>query len=519
MTIYVDDKLDKKSSKARLLKLSRTQKLARPESGLLTANAKKAFSRLKQVFIKAPVLQHFDPEQHIRIETNASGYTIGGVLSQLASDDFGQWHLVAYFYWKMIPAETRYETHDGELLAIVEAFKTWRHYLEDCKHEVLVLTDHNNLRQFMDTKSLSSHQVRWAQKLFWYHFRIDYWQRKANAAADALSRFPQRSSHEEETLWVKNTCILHRVQSSLPDANISGVYSPSSFAPDLTPLHQVLICGTHVLPTVRRYWDTIRQELAAKGPYALVGGMKLRLQELQEKSDSDQKFRAEILRKEGKKDLEGVLHYQGLPYVPELIRTELISQHHDDLLASHFGIEKTRELIARKYYWETLRRNVESYVRGYDVCLASKAVRHKPYGDLQLLPVPTHHWKDLSMDFINGLPVSTNWKSDSYNSILVVVDRLTKMVHYEPVQITIDAPGVAEVIIDVIIWHHGLPDSIVSDRSSVFTSKFWSSLCYFLGIKHRLSTAFQTQIDGQTERQNSTMEAYLRDFVNFEQND
>ena len=123
------------------------------------------------------------------------------------------------------------------------------------------------------------------------------------------------------------------------------------------------------------------------------------------------------------------------------------------------------------------------------------------------------------MDFVTGLPVSTNWKGETYDSILVIVDRLTKMVHYEPVKVTIDAPGLAEVIIDVVVRHHGLPDSIVSDWGSVFTSKFWSSLCYFLGIKRRLSTAFHPQTDGQTERQNSTMEAYFRAFVNYEQND
>ena len=90
----------------------------------------------------------------------------------------------------MIPAETRYKTHDCEFLAIVEAFKIWRHYLESCKHEVLVLTDHNNLCCFMDTKSLSSRQVYWAQKLSRYYFQIEYCQSKANAAVDALSRFP-----------------------------------------------------------------------------------------------------------------------------------------------------------------------------------------------------------------------------------------------------------------------------------------------------------------------------------------
>ncbi len=93
------------------------------------------------------------------------------------------------------------------------------------------------------------------------------------------------------------------------------------------------------------------------------------------------------------------------------------------------------------------------------------------------------------------------------------------MVHYESVKVTIDAPGLAEVIIDVVVRHHGVPESIVTHRGSLFTSKFWSSLCYFLGIKRKLSTAFHPQTDGQTEKQNSTMKAYLRAFVNWEQDD
>ena len=93
------------------------------------------------------------------------------------------------------------------------------------------------------------------------------------------------------------------------------------------------------------------------------------------------------------------------------------------------------------------------------------------------------------------------------------------MVHYEPIMVTIDALGLAEIILDVVVWHQGLPDSIMSNRGSLFTSKFWLLFCYFLGIKRRLSTAFHPQTDGQTKRQNSTIEAYLRVFVNFEQND
>ncbi len=89
------------------------------------------------------------------------------------------------------------------------------------------------------------------------------------------------------------------------------------------------------------------------------------------------------------KNADGVLYHQGLLYVPEIFRTELISRHHDDLLAGHFGIDETRELITRKYFWPTPHCDVEAYVTGCDNCLASKAVRHKHYSDLQLLPVPT----------------------------------------------------------------------------------------------------------------------------------
>ena len=247
--------------------------------------------------------------------------------------------------------------------------------------------------------------------------------------------------------------------------------------------------------------------------------MRLRLQELQDEDDQACKIRTEQPGNANWQDVESVLHYQGLPYIPKIIQTELISRHHNNLLASYFGIEKTQKFLSQKYYWPTLRRDVKDYVRGYNICLASKTVRHKPYGDLQFLPVPTHRWKDLSIDFVTGLPILTDWKGDNYDSILVIVNWLIKTVHYKSVKVTINALGLAKVIISVIVRHHSLLDSIVIDRGSLFTSKFWSLLCYFWGIKWRLSTAFHPQTDGQIERQNSTIEAYLRAFVNFKQND
>ena len=132
----------------------------------LTPKARSAFNRLRLAFTKAPIFCHFDLKCYIRIKTDASGYAIVGMLSELTfgtspdrvvtKADLSQWYLIAFFSRKMFPAETWYKIHNGELLAIVEAFKTWRHYLKSCKHKVLIFTDHNNLRLFIDIKNLSS---------------------------------------------------------------------------------------------------------------------------------------------------------------------------------------------------------------------------------------------------------------------------------------------------------------------------------------------------------------------------
>ncbi len=94
------------------------------------------------------------------------------------------------------------------------------------------------------------------------------------------------------------------------------------------------------------------------------------------------------------------------------------------------------------------------------------------YGDLQSLLIPTHQWKDLSIDFVTGLPISADWKSDSYDLILVIVDRLTKIVYYEPVKVTVDVPSLAKVIINVVVRHHKVSESIMIDRGLLFISKF-----------------------------------------------
>ena len=130
------------------------------------------------MFTKTLIFQHFDPKYFIWINTNVSAYAIGRVLSQLISDylkfDQGQLYPIAYFSREMILAKIMYNTHNGEVLAIIVVFKIWMHDLKGCKYKVIILTNHNNPCWFIDTKSLSFRQVCWVQELFKYHFQINY---------------------------------------------------------------------------------------------------------------------------------------------------------------------------------------------------------------------------------------------------------------------------------------------------------------------------------------------------------
>ena len=230
--------------------------------------------------------------------------------------------------------------------------------------------------------------------------------------------------------------------------------------------------------------------MTLKSSYANVEGMRLRLSELQDNDKEAKLFRSSAGLPEGWENVEEMLQYQELPYIPAIIRSEVISCYRNDPLIGHFGINKTKELVAPKYYWPSLRKDVESYVQGCNVCLASKPVYYKPYEDLQSLLIPTYQWKDLSIDFVTGLPLFADRKGNNYDSILVIVDWFTKMMHYKPVKVIINTLGLAELIIDIVVWHHGLPDSIITNKSLIITAKFWSSLHYFLDVKQRLSTAF-----------------------------
>ena len=162
----------------------------------LSKEVNETFETLKKVFMTAFVFRHFDSVKSSKVEIDAFDKVIEAILSQ--QDENDHWHSVAYLFKKMISAKDNYEVHDKELLIIIDAFKHWRYYLEETRHEMLVLTNHNNLRKFMKTTRLFFRQIRWVQKLSRYNFVIDYRSDTKNSANGLFRRPNHMNSTAEE---------------------------------------------------------------------------------------------------------------------------------------------------------------------------------------------------------------------------------------------------------------------------------------------------------------------------------
>src|SRR5436189_1329003 len=214
----------------------------------------------------------------------------------------------------------------------------------------------------------------------------------------------------------------------------------------------------------------------------------------------------------------GLLYYKGRIVVPlqKSLIQELLYLYHDDQFSGHWGIEKTKELLERKFYWPKLAVDVREYVLTCHICQNISIPRHKPYGKLEPLPVPEGPWKEVSLDFITQLP-SSYIGTKEYDAILVVVDHYTKMAKFIPAMTNISAPEFTALFHEKIELQYGSPRGIVSDRDTQITSKFWAEVCTYSLIKRRMSTAFHPQTDGQTEILNRILENYLRAYTSLEQ--
>jgi hypothetical protein len=185
----------------------------------------------------------------------------------------------------------------------------------------------------------------------------------------------------------------------------------------------------------------------------------------------------------------------------------VLSELHASPIARHSGFTKTYERVKRSFFWDCMKQDVHYFVDECDVCQHNNGETIKS-PTLQPLPIPPSICRDISMDFIVGLP-----KSSNKIIIMVVADHLSKYAHFCALQHPFTACTLAQVFMDNIFKLHGMPHSIVSDRDPTFTGNFWQELFKLQGTQLHLSTAYHPQIDGQTEIVNKCLETYLRYFA------
>jgi len=186
-------------------------------------------------------------------------------------------------------------------------------------------------------------------------------------------------------------------------------------------------------------------------------------------------------------------------YVPknEELRAEIIWLYHDVPVAGHRGRWKTTELVTRNYWWLGVTRDIGRYIKEYNMCQRMKNRTEEVAGKLKLSKVSKKPWIHLTVDFITKLPIVAR-----KDMILIVCNRLSKMMHFVATTEETLAEGLVRLFRDNIWKLHGLPESVVSDRGPQFVVELMKELNRMLGIETKLLTVFHPQTDGQTKQMN-----------------
>jgi Reverse transcriptase (RNA-dependent DNA polymerase)/RNase H-like domain found in reverse transcriptase/Integrase zinc binding domain/Integrase core domain/Retroviral aspartyl protease len=420
-----------------------------------------AFAALKKALVTAPVLALHDPTLDNHIYTDASDYAYGAIFMQKQNGTMcpvgfvsDKLRPIGFLSHRLSDAEKNYDTFGKEFGAMRYAAQKW-HYLLRNNTKNIFYTDHANLRSLATKTELKGKFLRWYQNMEENinSFEIVYTPGKLNIVADALSR---RSDHLE-TLSVLTLSVLTTSVETLLSRFVAA-YPDDAFVAEK------------------------REEILSNPTSPFF-------------------FRDEVLCWH---DSSGPRFY--VPAAADL-RELIISEHHDLGIAGHLGNNKCLGFLRRQYYWPNMKMDVRQYIQSCEYCQRNKSSNASPAGLLQPLPIPAKKWDSISMDFITHLPLVAG-----FDSVLTVVDRLSKMVRFIPTTTTATAKDVAHLVFDNVVCLFGVPIDIVSDRDPKFVSEFWEELWKLFGTRLSRSTAYHPQSDGQSEIMNRFLNDYLRNF-------
>ncbi|GJT66424.1 retrotransposable element Tf2 [Tanacetum coccineum] len=418
-------------------------------------------------------------------------------------------HPIDYLSKALSAKHQSYLTYEKEFLVVILALEKWRGYLMD-KH-FKIKTDHFSLKYLLDQRVTTLFQAKWLPKLSGYDYEISYKKGSHNVVANALSRVP--SSLYRDMLSSPKTALLKKNAFNWSDEATESFHA----------LQQAMVKSPVLaLPNFNKEF-TIETDASGYGvgavlqqeghPIAFLNSNEL-VEAVKATWSSDPTLRSVILSLQQGHSKNSrytwsanELRRKGKLVVgnDEQLRLKLVSHFHESPTGGHSGVQATMKRLAAYFYWKGLKKMVKQQIHLCDICQRNKPDLAAYPGLLQPLQIPTKVWQDISMDFIEALPLSQN-----KSVILVVVDRLSKYAHFIPLSHPYTASNVAQAFLDNVYKLHGLPSTIVSDRDKVFLSLFWQSLFKMLKVQLCMSTAYHPQSDGQTEAVNKCVETYLR---------
>jgi Reverse transcriptase (RNA-dependent DNA polymerase)/RNase H-like domain found in reverse transcriptase/Integrase zinc binding domain/Aspartyl protease len=435
-----------------------------------------AFAQLKNALVQAPVLVLPDFDKPFTLVCDACDTAIGGILLQESRP-------VAYYSRKLNGPELRYSASDKEMLGVIAGLREWRCYLEG--RPFVIETDHQP-NTYLDELPPSAHSLKRRARWLAESGGFDYtWKYRPGATnvADPVSRAPQHL----------RLCAVKRSKSRPKSDN--DLQDPEQ------PEHNLID-----IPRAAGVSDAVLEQVGC----FVMKGLVARLKEgyAHARTDPKQKHEFETLTAD-KEGLFWTAHDK--LWVPnyENLRADCIEVVHSHPYAGHYGVRRTHHLLSRTFHWTGMLPSVQAFVRRCDSCQRIKAPRQSKYGKLHPLQVPERRWQSVSLDLITDLPVT----SRGHDTIVVFVDRLSKMVHIEAATKSITSEGLAELFESRVIRYHGVPQTLVSDRDIRFRSQLWYRALEIWGIKHCRSTGKHPQTDGQTENANGVLEDTLRHFV------
>ncbi|GKC05485.1 putative reverse transcriptase domain-containing protein, partial [Tanacetum coccineum] len=187
-------------------------------------------------------------------------------------------------------------------------------------------------------------------------------------------------------------------------------------------------------------------------------------------------------------------------------RALIMHESHKSKYSVHPGSDKMYQDMKKLYWWPNMKADIATYVSKCLTCLKVKVEHQKPSGLLVQPEIPQWKWDNITMDFITKLPRT----SSGYNTIWVIVDRLTKSAHFLPMRENDSMEKLTRLYMKEVVTRHGIPILIICDRDGRFTSQFWRTFQKALGTHLDMSAAYHPQTDGQSERTIQTLDDILR---------